>query len=644
MVLPKKAQAQWRKYWFYASEHTRAGEVHIAQYSPEPSEPRRLNVRSLPRDQEEVVKAMRLAIQTLKDAGLTAANMYNCWLARRLIPLRSRGHYMWEYRGQNDCTHSTAAEWSKDEYWKALAKITTATFTTFDAELHPFSEDKPTPKRWQKISNHLPPLAGKEPLEMTEGEEVVEDEEEDDGDSTESDSEAQDFIRREKAPAAEPDEPRPKRLRQTILEGATVLQRPLKAALDAGARVGPGVKTLPTVKARTKVLQKPAAACGVAATRAADAKKAAGVKKAAADPADMASSRGQATTAAKTASAAGASTEAEASASAARTTATKTAAEPVSGKGPEGERPVVPPSVSEEQVAAKEGGSSAAPSKERRTKAARDPARHEDPLAPKEGAPSTEAVLHDTAPEAGDELRNSHQSPLASLSFAEIHEALGEVHAAEVRRLAALVEEGAKKNRALIAIGKAREKALAEAREGYVKESLYREADFRATEGEAAAKRAKSEVADLTKVLEGKSKELEDVIAEHQVKLAAALQERDVARTATTTVKKQLAALAKKHAEELAAKEASAATLLAVQKEKTSFEAFVREMSRQLLGTCEFVETATPRECLETATTRIIQCAGDILAALQYLSPRERIPRDAASVFKAVTDIPAVVD
>jgi hypothetical protein len=56
------------------------------------------------------------------------------------------------------------------------------------------------------------------------------------------------------------------------------------------------------------------------------------------------------------------------------------------------------------------------------------------------------------------------------------------------------------------------------------------------------------------------------------------------------------------------------------------------------------VETATPRECLETATTRIIHCAGDILAALQYLSPRERIPRDAQSVFKAVSDVPMVVD
>jgi hypothetical protein len=93
---------------------------------------RRLNVRSLPRDQEEVVKEMRLAIQTLKNGGQAAANMYNCWLARRLIPLRSRGHYMWEYRGQNDCTRSTEVDWGEDEYRKVLPKITTATFTSLD--------------------------------------------------------------------------------------------------------------------------------------------------------------------------------------------------------------------------------------------------------------------------------------------------------------------------------------------------------------------------------------------------------------------------------------------------------------------------------------------------------------------------------
>jgi hypothetical protein len=52
----------------------------------------------------------------------------------------------------------------------------------------------------------------------------------------------------------------------------------------------------------------------------------------------------------------------------------------------------------------------------------------------------------------------------------------------------------------------------------------------------------------------------------------------------------------------------------------------------------------TPRECLETVTTHIIQCTADVLAALQYLSPRERIPHDAPSVFKVVSDVPVVVD
>jgi hypothetical protein len=146
MALPKKAQAQWRRFWFYAMEHTRPREVHIPQYSPEPSVPRLLNVRSLPREQEELVRAMRVAIQALKDNGLTAANLHNCWLARHLHPLRSRGNHMWKYRGQNDCTRSTEVNWSEDEYRKVLAKVTTATFTSLDDGLQPFSEERPAPQ------------------------------------------------------------------------------------------------------------------------------------------------------------------------------------------------------------------------------------------------------------------------------------------------------------------------------------------------------------------------------------------------------------------------------------------------------------------------------------------------------------------
>ncbi|KAK1664676.1 hypothetical protein QYE76_052835 [Lolium multiflorum] len=675
MALPKKAQSQWRKYWFYALEYTPPSEVAIPQYTPEPSVPRRLNVRSLPKDQEEVVKGMRQAIQALKESGLTAANMYNCWLGRRLVPLRCRAHPMWEYKGQNDCTRSSATEWDEAEYRKALAKITTAVFTSFDDGLQPFSEDKPAPKRWQAVAHHLPPLAGKEPPEMTEGED---DEVEDEGDRTESDSEAREYVRlprgakrgaasssqsargesaqedddgeestsppEKKEPAKKEGEPRSKRLRQTVLEGATDLRRPLKDALDAGARVGPGVKAIPTVRSKRKVLTRPAPVTGAAATKAAEARKAAELKKAAeakrtsADPADLSSAREE--------------TVAESQAA----DATASPIKPVDGSYPlpsvgraegvtvdvasdEARDPIVVPSSTEEEPSAAARGGSPTPMKERRTKAARDPARPSDPAAPTGGAPSTEAVMQ------GGGTHESREPPPSTLSFTELHAALGEVHVAEVKRLTALVEEAAEKNRRLIVLGKAREKALAEAREGYVKESLYREADFRAQQAEEAKKKAKAEVADLTKVLEGKGKELEDVIADYKVRLDAAAEARDSARGTAASLREELAALKLQHAKELAAeKEASEGTLLAVQAEKTSFEAFVREMSRQLLGQCDFVEMATPRECLQEATKRIIACAGEILAALQYLSPREVIPRDAPSVFKAVSDIPAVVD
>ncbi|XP_071680392.1 uncharacterized protein [Lolium perenne] len=178
---------------------------------------------------------------------------------------------MWEYRGQNDRTRSTATEWDEGEYRKALAKITTATFTSFEDGLQPYTEDTPAPQRWQKIADHLPPLAGKEPPEMTEGEEEEVDEEEE---RTESESEARDFIRlprgskrgaesssraraeeeatsrpEDKAePSKEGAEPLSKRLRPTLLEGSMRLQRPLKDAIDAGARAGPGVRAIPTVK------------------------------------------------------------------------------------------------------------------------------------------------------------------------------------------------------------------------------------------------------------------------------------------------------------------------------------------------------------------------------------------------------------
>jgi hypothetical protein len=62
---PKKAQSEWRKHWFYAMETVTGGETGIAQYSPEPSEPRRLCVRRLPPAQAVVMKDMRARIRNL---------------------------------------------------------------------------------------------------------------------------------------------------------------------------------------------------------------------------------------------------------------------------------------------------------------------------------------------------------------------------------------------------------------------------------------------------------------------------------------------------------------------------------------------------------------------------------------------------
>ncbi|KAK1610986.1 hypothetical protein QYE76_034659 [Lolium multiflorum] len=158
MALPKKAQSQWRRFWFYAKEYT---------------PPAR--------------SAFPSSTQTERPATPQCPILLRRW--QQVIPCDAELSSMWEYRGQNDCTRSTATEWDEGEYRKALAKITTATFTSFEDGLQPFSEDNPAP---QKIADHLPPLAGKEPPEMIEGEE---EEVDDEGERTESDSEARDFVR-----------------------------------------------------------------------------------------------------------------------------------------------------------------------------------------------------------------------------------------------------------------------------------------------------------------------------------------------------------------------------------------------------------------------------------------------------------------
>jgi hypothetical protein len=146
VALPGKAASAWRKKWFYMREATPEGEPALPQYSPEPSLPRRLWVKQLPKEQAAVVKLMQARTRELKANGLKPMNMYNSWLARHLPPLRARAHLMCEYKGDNDLTRTTYAEWDVEEYKKALGKITRVSFTAFDEPMQPFDTvDNPTP-------------------------------------------------------------------------------------------------------------------------------------------------------------------------------------------------------------------------------------------------------------------------------------------------------------------------------------------------------------------------------------------------------------------------------------------------------------------------------------------------------------------
>jgi hypothetical protein len=88
-------------------------------------------------------------------------------------------------------------------------------------------------------------------------------------------------------------------------------------------------------------------------------------------------------------------------------------------KGPAGESPDVASSVLEESMIPKR-------------------ARAPRVLVPEVDAVSTEATMHAPRPEDGEELRTATQLPTPSLTFAEMHRALGDLHVVS----AAFVEYG----------------------------------------------------------------------------------------------------------------------------------------------------------------------------------------------------------
>ncbi|KAM0854896.1 hypothetical protein ACQ4PT_050127 [Festuca glaucescens] len=320
----------------------------------------------------------------------------------------------------------------------------------------------------------------------------------------------------------------------TLLETHVSLQRPIGDVLKATVRVQPGVKTIPVVKAKAKVLKKPAPARGAAATKASEAKKAAEQEatKAAearkfAEAKLAKAAKAQKAVGAESAEATTTAAERERATTKEKKAATGTSAGAGGVEGAAATGPLATPV-------------GAAPLRERRSKLAADPALAKEPSTSEMGAPgglgkdaSTDAVVRATSSEEVVCRTTTH--PMSSLTFAELHRALCDLHkqelsaaGTEIRRLNAEVAEAATKNRQLISISKEREKVLSRARVGYLAESevaaKLKESNERASAAERAAKRAQSEVDKLTEVLNGKTKELEDVVEAHKQELEAASQ------------------------------------------------------------------------------------------------------------------------
>ncbi|KAM0881800.1 hypothetical protein ACQ4PT_032721 [Festuca glaucescens] len=464
LELPKKAQSEWRKYWFYVLETT-VDEVAIAQYTPEPSVPRRLSVWSLPATQSAVVREMCARIMNLKTAGLKAINLYNSTLGRRPAPLQLRGHLMYQYQGLNDPTRLNATEWDEAEYVKALGKITTAAFTSFDEELQPYSPDEPGPT--------VP-----EELKEEDDEAVGEDE---DNEVTESDSEATAMdpvghARGQKRSVASSSQ-------QTCEEGeeeeegeeATLPMKEDPSQTVEGQRAKRTRQTtILESHEQAENVEEIHAHAGAAATKAAEGKKA--VEAEATKVAD---------------------TKKAAEVEAAKAADTKEI--PSKEKVVPTEEGAATRARADEEETAKATGPSSAPtgaaqqtaSRERWSKRAADPAHTGGPppsemdetsVAGKEA--STDATAHVSQGAAAnpvlveEEVDQAEAHPLPSYSFVEMHRALGILHkreldeaTAEIQRLNAEVAEAAKKNQLLITAGKEREKVLAQARVGYVLES-----------------------------------------------------------------------------------------------------------------------------------------------------------------------------
>ena len=87
--------------WFYLRDPTDNAGIGLLAFSTERSQPR--NLKAVPRAVDEsMVTELTSRGQYLRRQGLVAANLYTCWIARRLSPLKQRPTLMCSYIGTDD--------------------------------------------------------------------------------------------------------------------------------------------------------------------------------------------------------------------------------------------------------------------------------------------------------------------------------------------------------------------------------------------------------------------------------------------------------------------------------------------------------------------------------------------------------------
>lgn len=101
---PSQKVAGWRSTWFYLRDPTVDAGVTILPFSTERSQPRNLKVPPRAEDESMVGELTRRGKHLVKKNGLVAANLYTCWISRRLSPLKQWPALMCAYTGlDNPC-------------------------------------------------------------------------------------------------------------------------------------------------------------------------------------------------------------------------------------------------------------------------------------------------------------------------------------------------------------------------------------------------------------------------------------------------------------------------------------------------------------------------------------------------------------